>query len=134
MATSGLHDRLQMIFGDMTYKAIGELTGTNAETVRRYMQGQTPSVEFLGALCKRFDLNAHWLLTGEGTMRVGDGRRAAGSQETPGELLLALTEMVERVAERVDRLERYVQVMEARYGGASEVGERAGRVADAVSE
>ena len=135
MATSGLHERMQMLLGEMTYKSVADLTGTNQETVRRYMQGQTPSVEFLAALCRRLDLNAHWLLTGDGTMRVGDGRRT-GSGETPGEMLLALTEMVERVVERVDRLERFVQEMEVRYVGGTieEEGGRAGRVGGAVSE
>ncbi len=55
---SPLHDRLHDIAEGMSYRELGELTGTNAETVRRYMQGQSPSVEFLTALCRRKGINA----------------------------------------------------------------------------
>ncbi len=38
------------------------------ETVRRYINGQRPSPEFLAALCRELGVAPDWLLLGEGEM------------------------------------------------------------------
>ncbi|MBL0869202.1 MAG: helix-turn-helix transcriptional regulator [Phycisphaerales bacterium] len=111
---SPLHDRLHDIAEGMSYRELGELTGTNAETVRRYMQGQSPSVEFLTALCRRKGINAQWLLTGSGPMRSADIKVASLREANFGELLSAMAISLELLRERLDRVERFVHTLETR--------------------
>lgn len=93
----------------MTYRRIGDLTGTHPETVRRYMQGQSPSVEFVAALAGALSLSAEWLLTGRGPMKQEDAKNHALQNAKATDLLSAVATTMERVIERVDRLERYAQ-------------------------
>jgi hypothetical protein len=112
MSISPLHERIFAVVGDRTYRSVGDLTGHVPETVRRYMNGAAPSVEFLSALCQAFDLNAHWLLTGQGPMRASEQTRHALKEANPGELLAAVADALEKLTERVDRIERFVQTLE----------------------
>lgn len=119
-SVEGLHDRLAAAAGDRTYRALAELTGTNAETARRYMQGQAPSVEFVTALCDALAVNAHWLITGQGPMRTKDMRAHALRDAGAGELLTAVATALESLTTRVDRIETYVHTMETRLRAAGE--------------
>lgn len=114
MEVSPLHERLRSIVGTQSYRRIGELTGTNAETVRRYLLGQTPSVEFLASICDKFLVNAEWLLSGRGPMRTKEIRAHALQHATAAELLNAMARTLERLTERVERLELFVQTLETR--------------------
>ncbi len=161
MPPSPLHVRLNDAAGDRTFRAIAELTGQNHETVRRYMQGAAPSVEFVSAFCERLGLNANWLLTGRGPMKTTDIRSAALALANPTELLTATAGNIEKLDDRVDRLEVFVSTMESRLraalprdatradptqqptqnrtsdeptGPPGEPSQRARRVADALSE
>ncbi len=69
--TKSLHDRLLLAAGHLTYAKLGALTGVHPETVRRFMQGQTPKPEFLAELSRKFGINGDWLLTGRGQMWYG---------------------------------------------------------------
>lgn len=117
-ADSPLHERLLAAIGDRTYRAIASETGHNPETVRRYMQGQAPSAEFLSRICECFDVNAHWLMTGAGPMRQSDSDAHVLRDATPGELLAAIADTLEKLLERVDRLEIFVQTLETRLRAA----------------
>ena len=140
--TSGL----KVVAGDRSFRELGRLTRTNAETVRRYMRGQAPSVEFIAALCAATSVNAHWLLTGDGQMRRDQDRADAIKGADPAELLSAVAGTIERAMDRLDRLERYVQTIETRLRaaageeviadapGADQAAERVSRIAAAVSE
>lgn len=119
-AMSALHDRLKIAAGDRSTKHLGELTATHPESVRRYMLGAAPSPEFLAALCRGLSINADWLLNGQGPMKREDIRRFALLQSRGGELLQALAAEVERLTQRVERLEHFVQTMETRLRAASE--------------
>jgi transcriptional regulator with XRE-family HTH domain len=114
---SPLHERLAAIAGSRTYRAVAELTGTNSETVRRYMQGQTPSVEFLAALCNAFKINGEWLLCGRGPMKAEDVKSHALRSATGPELLTALVAAIERLTDRMDRIEVFVQLLDSRLRG-----------------
>lgn len=105
---------MREVVGRRTYRSIAHLTNTNSETVRRYLQGQAPSVEFLSELCRALELNAHWLLTGKGPMLLSQSRQHALNEANPSELLSAVAEALEHLIERVDRLESYVQTLETR--------------------
>ena len=102
------------VVGQSTYRHIGELTGTHPETVRRYLQGQAPSAEFLIGVCRAFGVSANWLLNGHGPMRANEIRREALRQADAAELLTAMSETMTVLIDRVTRLERYVQTLETR--------------------
>jgi transcriptional regulator with XRE-family HTH domain len=152
---------LAAVAGPRTLRAIAELTGTNSETVRRYMQGQSPSVEFLAALCDALKINGEWLLCGRGPMKADDVKAHALRNASGGELLQALVTAIEKLTERMDRVEVFTQLLDTRMRGrenlaaaltdgmertdeqatpaAAETSPRAGarrarRVADAVTE
>lgn len=110
----GLHERLEAAVGKRSYRVIGEMTDQHPETVRRYLQGQHPSVEFVSALCTELDLNANWLLTGQGTMRASEVRGHALHDADPRELLAAVANALETLTMRVDRIEVFVQSLETR--------------------
>lgn len=124
--SSPLHQRLTAITSDLTYRQIADLTETNAETARRYVQGAAPSVEFLAALSQKLEINAEWLLTGRGVIKRRDAKAAALREANVAELLHSLASTLERLIDRVDRLEVYVQTMETRLrAAAAEAGPHA---------
>jgi len=100
--------------GDRTFRSVATMTGQNHETVRRYMQGSAPSVEFVSAFCEAFGLNANWLLTGRGPMKAAEIRGDALTQANPTELLTATAGTLEKLDDRVDRLEVFISTMESR--------------------
>jgi len=114
MHPSGLHDRLRDVIGNRSYRAVGELTDHNPETVRRYMSGKAPSVEFVAAICHKLDVHADWLLTGRGPVRASEVRAAALRGASPEDLLRAMSSTLEQIVQRVDRVETYVQTLETR--------------------
>jgi hypothetical protein len=111
---SPLHERLLAAVGDRTYRAIASETGHNPETARRYMQGHAPSADFLSRICEVYDINAHWLMTGVGPMRQSESTVHVLRDASPSELLSAVADTLEKLLERVDRLEVFVQTLEAR--------------------
>ncbi len=132
MSFSELHTRLRDAAGKRTFRAIASMTNQNHETVRRYMQGAAPSVEFISSFCEALGLNANWLLTGRGPMRAEDVRPEALSQANPTELLTATAGNIEKLDDRVDRLEVFVSTMESRIR-ASVVREADGYARESVS-
>ncbi|MGE3106813.1 MAG: hypothetical protein AB7G11_09025 [Phycisphaerales bacterium] len=114
MEPSELTERLLAAAGDRTYRSIADLTSTNAETVRRYMQGQAPSVEFLASLCSALGISEQWLISGRGPMRVNQLKTHALKDASPSELLSAMAGTIERIADRVDRLEVFITTLETR--------------------
>lgn len=114
MSPNGLHHRLRTVVGQRTYRELSDLTGVNAETVRRYVLGQPPSVDFVMSLCKSQGVNPTWLLTGDGPMRASEVKSFALRDANAHELLAAVAFTLERLAERVGRLEVFLQTMETR--------------------
>lgn len=121
MELTPLHERLLAVVGNRTYRGIAELTGQNAETVRRYLQGASPSAEFLAALCARLDLNANWLITGHGPMQRSEQRRHALREANASELMAAVANALEQLTGRVDRIETLVNTLEVRLNGRRSV-------------
>jgi transcriptional regulator with XRE-family HTH domain len=121
-----LTQRLRSLVGARSFREIGELTDTHPETARRYLAGQAPSVEFLAAVCRAFGVTAEWLLTGQGPMRRSDAKGHALREASATELLTAIAATLERLIERVDRLELFVQTMETRLRARESEG--AGRI------
>lgn len=113
-----MHDRLLAAVGSRTYRQVGDLTNTHPETVRRYLQGQSPSVEFVAALSKALSLNADWILTGQGPMKRDQLKAHALATADTSELLTAMSETLERLIGRVERVEVYMQTLETRVRAA----------------
>lgn len=65
--------RLRFAVGGLTYAEVGRIVGCSAESVRRYLQGQLPSVEFIYSFCSRLDISPTWLILGVGEFHLGDG-------------------------------------------------------------
>lgn len=76
------------------------------------MQGQSPSVEFLEALCSALKLSGDWILTGRGPMHAADIRGHALKEAGAGDLFSAMATNIEQLVGRVERLERYTQSLE----------------------
>lgn len=112
--TSAFHDRLNQAVGDTSYRQLGTLTDTHPETVRRYMQGQTPSAVFMTNLCRNLGISGEWLLSGQGPMKVRDIKSHALKHADPNELMGAIANTLTQLIERVDRLDRFVQMMETK--------------------
>ena len=112
MESSPLHERLHTAAGKRTFKALSQLTDTHPETVRRYMSGQSPSIEFITQFCSALGICADWLCSGRGPMRLSDQLRHALGEAGPSDLLTAMSGCVDRMNDRIDRLERYVQILE----------------------
>ncbi|MEQ9206459.1 MAG: hypothetical protein RLN78_03750 [Phycisphaerales bacterium] len=120
-STSAFHDRLNLAVGDTSYRQLGTITETHPETVRRYMQGQAPSAAFMTNLCQNLGISGEWLLSGQGPMRVRDIRTHALKNADANELMGAIANTLTQLIERVDRLERFVQIMETRLNASGEI-------------
>lgn len=114
MIDSPLHERILAAIGERSYRHVAEITAQNQETVRRYIQGQAPSVEFLSAMCRGLGLSAEWLLTGKGPMKLSDVKAHSLNQANASELLSAVAATLERLIERVERIELLLNTMETR--------------------
>lgn len=147
-----LHARLEAAAGDRTYRHLAELTKTHPETVRRYMQGHPPSVEFVVAFCTALSISADWLLTGQGPMLAREIKGHALRAAAPTDLLGAMADQLETMRSRIERVEVYVQTLETRVrvgqgesvseakpwrSGSNEhatAGASADRIADAITK
>lgn len=118
MSESTLHERMTLVAGSRTYRALGDLTGIHPETVRRYMQGQAPSIEFVSRLCGAMKLNPEWMLLGKGPQKAADLRVETLRGADPSELLAAIAKTLEELTERVTNVERFVQSLDTRLRGS----------------
>ncbi|WP_419784564.1 helix-turn-helix domain-containing protein [Maridesulfovibrio sp.] len=61
---------------DLTQKGMAEQIGLNKpHTLKSYLDGNTlPNAETISLLVQKFDVDAHWLLTGEGSMKRGQNK------------------------------------------------------------
>jgi len=107
------HDRLSMAAGELSYRKLGKATDTHPETVRRYMQGQSPSATFLTNLCYALGISGEWLLTGRGPMKRSDMRTHALKQANPAELLMAIASTVTSLSDQIQNLDQFVQAMQS---------------------
>ncbi len=48
------------------------LVGVKVPTFHTYMKGRVPNSETLHDMCKKFDVNINWLLTGEGPRYINE--------------------------------------------------------------
>jgi transcriptional regulator with XRE-family HTH domain len=113
-----LHTRLNKAAAGRSYRHISDLTGIHPETVRRYMQGQAPSAEFLSRFCETLELNADWLLLGRGSMRAAIIPSSNAAKDSTSDPVHSIAASLERVTQRLDRLESTIHQLESRLRGA----------------
>ncbi|MCA9304663.1 MAG: hypothetical protein KC996_11130 [Phycisphaerales bacterium] len=110
------HERLNEAAGKTSYRRLGKLTETHPETVRRYMQGQTPSSTYVMAFCDALGISGDWLLTGKGPKLRNEVRTHALKHADASELLNAIADTLTALTARVETMERFMQSIESRIG------------------
>ncbi|MFN7022213.1 MAG: helix-turn-helix domain-containing protein [Phycisphaerales bacterium] len=99
---AALTARVRLVLGSRTLREAAKVGGVSVETVRRYLNGTTPSCEFLGRVCERLGLNAEWMLLGEGPMLLeglyADALRSATNEQLMNEVARKFDSLNERVA------------------------------------
>ena len=98
--------RLVQACEGISYRELGRRTDTHPETVRRYMQGQSPSAVFLSNLTRSLGISGDWLLTGHGPMKCSQIKSNALSQADPAELLRVVATAFSDMSRLMDQIER----------------------------
>jgi len=106
--TNLFHDRLILAAGDLSFRQLGEITETHPETVRRYMNGHAPSTVFLSKLCLNLGISGEWLLSGQEPMMTRDVPLYTLKNAKPDQLMLAVSELLVDLADRLERTEKLV--------------------------
>lgn len=81
-SSNGMLERLRIATKGDTYAQIARVTGCNSETVRRYLNGGTPSVHFICAVAEQYRVSADWLLLGRGPRPPAASDRVIGGGGT----------------------------------------------------
>ena len=89
------------------------------------MQGQAPSAAFMAKLCQSLGISGEWLLSGQGPMKVRDMKTHALKNADANELMGAIASTLTQVIERVDRLDRFVQMIETKLNASAMVEHKA---------
>lgn len=64
-----MKDRIRQIRGELSVVAFAESIGVSREAIRRFENGtNNPSARTISDICKTYNVNEHWLRTGEGEM------------------------------------------------------------------
>ncbi|MBL8874404.1 MAG: helix-turn-helix transcriptional regulator [Phycisphaerae bacterium] len=72
-----IRSRLRSALSGHSCREISRRTGAHPETVRRYLSDGHPSVEFVGAIAREYDISCDWLLLGRGTPLPRDHQECA---------------------------------------------------------
>ncbi len=111
---SPFHDRLAEAAGKTSYRKLGKMTETHPETVRRYMQGQTPSSSYIIAFCDALGIAGDWLLMGKGPKMRNQVRTHALKSADASELLNAIADTLTALTARVETMERFMQSLKTK--------------------
>jgi phage repressor protein C with HTH and peptisase S24 domain len=66
-------DRLLDLKGDASIKSFAEKLELGTSTVYNYLHGRVPPADFVYHICDTFNINANWLISGEGPKNKGKG-------------------------------------------------------------
>ena len=104
--------RIAIAAPGLSFNAIERRTGINHETVRRHLRNGSPSIRFVIAFCKAFDVSADWLIRGLGPMRPLRDRLAEMRGVHPP------IEVTPPLRLRIDKAKRRTTTQKARRRGA----------------
>lgn len=83
--------------------------GVSEANIRSYLRGVSPKADFLEQVVRKYDINAHWLLTGEGEMTAKDNQGTSDMAM----LLRMIESRDDKIAEQsrqIGRLEEQLRV------------------------
>ncbi len=100
MQRETFHDRLRLVVGNRSNREVGEITGCHPETVRRYLTGQAPSVEFVRLLSEKTNTDAGWLVSGR-AQPVDPSKLLAEIEQLANRLAAVEGQLRSLLAERV---------------------------------
>lgn len=69
---ANISDRLRIVSQGMKVAEIARKCNIAHNSVKRYLEGETPSVEIALIISREFNIEINWLLTGEGPMLRGE--------------------------------------------------------------
>jgi transcriptional regulator with XRE-family HTH domain len=95
-ASTGIHDRMAIACRGLNYREVASMTRFNHETVRRYLRGTAPSVQFIAHLARALALSTDWLLLGRGPMYRVEATDFALKEAGPERICVALGKHIER--------------------------------------
>jgi transcriptional regulator with XRE-family HTH domain len=90
--------RLKQTAGQVTFRQIARVTGTNPETTRRYMRSGCPSAQFIARFAEAFRVSTDWLLLGVRSSQIEAA--PLKSKGEAGSAVESLKEVVARAGER----------------------------------
>jgi transcriptional regulator with XRE-family HTH domain len=93
---TGLSARLRELIGDESERNFARIIGVSPSTLRSVLTGTRPSIDFLLAVAKAFDVSTDWLCGIEGASRQHGG-------QVNMRLLEAAIELVDEWLEHEDR-------------------------------
>ncbi len=83
-AAGSIGQRIRVVRASMRQPDFAKSVGISANTLSRNELGKTtPDAEVLAEMCRRYNVNGDWLLTGRGKMRFGAVIHGAAA---PGEV------------------------------------------------
>jgi len=129
-----IQDRLRSLMDGRAATEVADRTGFHVDSVRRYIGGQKPSLEFLTAVCHAYGVSAEWLLEGFGEPHQDEAKVQALREADPADLLVVMAEQMAELRGRVERMER--RLGEGAERGKSKPGTRSrrGRKRDGTPE
>lgn len=107
----GLHDRLRQIVGGTSNAEFARELRFHPETVRRYLAGATPSIQFLAALATVRGVNPTWVILGTGPRQLSDIAPQVLAEAAPLELGIALGLQLQHLGDQMARVASAVQVV-----------------------
>jgi transcriptional regulator with XRE-family HTH domain len=81
-----ISDRLLILIDKTTGGSVSlfsRKTGINDKTLYTYLKGRAPSAEALFSICREFEININWLLTGKGPIYIYGEEKAAALEADP---------------------------------------------------
>jgi hypothetical protein len=99
---AALGGRIRLALGGDDIRRASQCLGLDYHSVRRTIRGGRPSPEFLRRLCQAYNVDGHWLITGDGLMNP-EARTSSALRSMPGEMLFA--ELSRRLARMLDGAE-----------------------------
>ena len=105
-AAGSIGQRIRVVRASMRQPDFAKSVGISANTLSRNELGKTtPDAEVLAEICRRYNVNGDWLLTGRGKMRFGAVIPGAAA---PGEVAEDIPEPEDLMQRIIQRLERYL--------------------------
>jgi phage repressor protein C with HTH and peptisase S24 domain len=75
-------DRIKEIRGNVSRDDFAAMFGVNRATVQRYeIYERGPSIEFVAAICEKYNINANWLIFGQGPKFKGEAKEEPANSE-----------------------------------------------------